>query len=142
MGCSVSFFLEAFGSTGVIAETQVSTGHHLEIWQQYESHPLVAFIEILCTALIQPCGLNYPLEGYRVSCFNYFISCEYHPPIKDIFILLFNVLLKQGTLFCQHNQVTKKSLHKLIQLLAKITFLQPMWTHLNKLNYNLNISEY
>ena len=109
MGCSVSFFLEAFGSTGVIAETQVSTGHHLEIWQQYESHPLVAFIEILCTALIQPCGLNYPLEGYRVSCFNYFISCEYDPPIKDIFILLFNVLLKQGTLFCQHNQVTKKS---------------------------------
>ena len=88
MGCSVSFFLEAFGSTGVIAETQVSTGHHLEIWQKYESHPLVAFIEILCTALIQPCGLNYPLEGYRDRCFNYFISCEYHPPIKDIFILI------------------------------------------------------
>ena len=126
MGCSVSFFLEAFGSTGVIAETQVSTGHHLEIGQHYESHPLVAFIEILCTALIQPCGLNYPLEGYRVSCFNYFISCKYDPPIKDIFILLFNVLLKQGTLFYQYNQVTKKSLHKLIQLLAKITFLQSM----------------
>ena len=130
MRCSTSSFLGALILRGVNVETSGVFGHHYLNSATVQKPGYQIFVEILCIALIQPCALNYPLEGYRVSCFNYFISCEYHPPIKDIFILLFNVLLKQGTLFCQHNQVTKKSLHKLIQLLAKITFLQPICEHI------------
>ena len=65
MRCSTSSFLGALILRGVNVETSGVFGHHYLNSATVQKPGYQIFVEILCIALLQPCGLKYPLEGYR-----------------------------------------------------------------------------
>ena len=65
MRCSTSSFLGALILRGVNVETSGVFGHHYLNSATVQKPGYQIFVEILCIALLQPCGLKYSLEGYR-----------------------------------------------------------------------------